>query len=82
MDLRGDSGDDVLLGSDSVSGGPGDDLLRGGIGDDLLAPGPGDDRVDGRAGTDTLILIPTALGADALTDQVRRLAALGGGYLQ
>jgi F420-dependent oxidoreductase-like protein len=48
--------------------------------------GPADlirERLQGyeQAGVDTLILIPAAQGADALTDQVRRIADLGADYL-
>lgn len=54
-ELRGGSGDDVLIGNGSLFGGDGNDLLIAGDGDTLLDGGPGDDTLIGGAGADTLI---------------------------
>ncbi|WP_163851120.1 VCBS domain-containing protein, partial [Pseudooceanicola aestuarii] len=62
-DIRGLSGDDVLLGYD------GDDLLSGGAGNDTILSGAGNDTVIGGAGTDR---IETGSGDDLI-----RLDALG-----
>lgn len=65
-DLRGWSGDDLILGgdgndtlrgargSDTLQGGPGDDLLSGDGGNDLLIGGLGNDTLRGGPGNDTL----------------------------
>ena len=64
--LRGGSGDDVLLGDgaanliwgeagdDQAAGGGGDDSLSGGAGNDLLEGSQGSDTLEGGAGADTL----------------------------
>ena len=46
--LRGDAGDDILIGGNST------DLLEGGSGDDTIFGGFGDDEIDGGTGSDTL----------------------------
>lgn len=55
--LRGDPGNDVLIGggaSDKVLGGTGEDVVSGRRGDDWLFGGPGDDRLIGGPGNDQL----------------------------
>jgi Ca2+-binding RTX toxin-like protein len=55
--LRGDPGNDVLIGggaSDKILGGTGEDVLSGRRGDDWLFGGPGDDRLIGGPGDDQL----------------------------
>lgn len=55
--LRGDPGNDVLIGggvSDKILGGPGGDVVSGRRGDDWLFGGPGDDRLIGGPGNDQL----------------------------
>lgn len=57
-DLRGDDGDDRLVGgpgNDVLIGNDGHDSLFGGNGDDLLIGGAGNDLLVGDAGRDTLI---------------------------
>ena len=58
--LRGDAGDDTLVGgdygtdNDVMYGGSGDDSIDGRDGDDVLEGGKGNDRLSGDAGTDLL----------------------------
>ncbi|NEO64641.1 MAG: hypothetical protein F6J98_31230, partial [Moorea sp. SIO4G2] len=55
--LRGDAGDDSLiggLGEDTLSGGSGNDSLRGGSGNDTLSGGSGNDSLRGGSGNDSL----------------------------
>lgn len=58
VELRGGTGDDLLL------GGTAGDLLVGGSGDDSLVGGDGNDRLDGGAGSD---LLEGAAGTDTVT---------------
>lgn len=66
-ELRGSSGDDVIIGmnligqtirgrggNDTVTAGSGDDTVFGGTGDDWLIGGAGDDLLRGGRGSDTL----------------------------
>jgi VCBS repeat-containing protein len=58
LDLRGDAGNDYLIGGDAadrLDGGDGNDDLRGGNGNDWLSGGPGNDNLFGGAGNDVLI---------------------------
>jgi hypothetical protein len=66
--VRGDEGDDVLVGgprAEWLAGGPGNDVLIGGGGRDTLDGGPGDDRIVltseavafGGAGADTFVIV-------------------------
>ena len=64
--MRGNSGDDTLIGSfgndtlrgdqgdDSLNGGSGTDLLIGGVGNDTLSGSSGNDVINGGAGNDLL----------------------------
>ena len=57
IDLYGDDGNDVLVGSarrDALEGGTGNDQISGGDGDDGIDGGPGNDHVDGGAGNDSI----------------------------
>jgi len=59
--LRGGSGDDVMIGDEKQNvfdGGPGNDNLIGGLGDDTFYGGQGIDIVDGGPGNDTLYVPP------------------------
>lgn len=79
LTMRGDGGDDVLVGgsgADKLIGGSGNDRLYGGRGDDRLYGGPGDDVLLGGPGNDVLSGGP---GMDTLnggpgSDQVRQLS--------
>jgi hypothetical protein len=56
-ELRGEGGNDILLGDDrgdTLKGGPGNDRLDGRSGPDLMKGGPGNDRLFGRDGRDSL----------------------------
>ncbi|MFR9726673.1 calcium-binding protein [Streptomyces sp. MS19] len=50
--VRGDDGDDMLMGNGVMFGGAGDDHLMGGPIDEVLHGGPGDDMIDGWDGDD------------------------------
>ncbi|MBX9605385.1 MAG: FG-GAP-like repeat-containing protein [Gammaproteobacteria bacterium] len=82
--LRGDSGDDVLLGGpddevligaqgdDHLTGGGGVDVLIGGAGDDVLVVDGLDRRAHGDLGIDTLRLAGTALALDLRASGAQR----------
>lgn len=56
--ISGGTGDDTLIGDDSVNtldGGEGDDTIRGLGGNDLIEVGLGNDSIDGGAGDDLLV---------------------------
>ncbi len=58
VNLSGDDGNDVLIGSqlnDTLAGGSGDDALSGGEGDDSLWAGAGNDALNGEDGNDMLL---------------------------
>ncbi|MEH6647322.1 VCBS domain-containing protein, partial [Sulfitobacter sp.] len=72
--INGAGGNDVILGfggDDTIDGGLGSDIMLAGDGDDILvlsnAPGADIDRLDGGAGTDTLLIdIGNAPGTDLM----------------
>lgn len=59
---EGTAGNDILTAP--ASGGN----LRAGAGDDILISGDGRDRLDGGTGSDIFVLLPDALGRDAILD--------------
>jgi Ca2+-binding RTX toxin-like protein len=75
--VKGEGGDDVLIGSgiaDTLNGGGGADELRGGGGSDVLAPGPGSGSVIGGTGHDE---VAVSGNADwSVNDE--RVARIGG----
>ena len=85
-DLRGDAGDDTLIGgsnndlldggtgNDSLTGNAGNDSLRGGADDDRLLGGLGLDLLIGGSGNDTYAWVPDE-GADTYVED----AGLAGG---
>ena len=54
LGTTGTTGDDLVVGGGSLSGGVGADTLLGGSGADTLTGGLGDDQLDGGAGADAL----------------------------
>jgi Ca2+-binding RTX toxin-like protein len=76
--VRGEAGNDVLIGSagaDNLTGGDGDDTLSGNGGDDILRGSAGNDSLDGGSGNDGL---SGGAGGDDITAGSGNDTAYGG----